>query len=109
MKEQSDITTTRDYLVTDLSPELFWDCRQEDLDWEQHDRLIVQRVLQRGFLCDWSILRNRYGVMKIAEIAMQIRTLDSVALTFISTISGTDSNRYLCSAQRLSTPTPWNS
>lgn len=109
MKEQSDIITTTDYQVMDLSPELFWDCRQEELDWEQHERLIVQRVLQRGLMRDWTILRSLYGVMKIAEIAMHIRTLDSVTLTFISTISGTDSNRYSCSAQRLSIQTPWNS
>lgn len=94
---------------SDLSPHLFWDCKAEELDWEQHKALIVSRVLQRGLMRDWLMLRDRYGVKQVAKVAMQIRTLDRVALSFIASVSGTNPNHYLCSIQRQSTPTPWNS
>lgn len=69
---------------------------------------IIQRVLEYGTMDDWRIIRSYYGIDKIANICSKLRTLDPVALSFISSISHTDKKEYRCYRTRLSNPTLWN-
>jgi len=44
--------------ITSLSPELFWDVDQKNIDPEKHTRWLLERVLERGRWEDWIIIRD---------------------------------------------------
>lgn len=104
-----DFDKDRDYQVSDLSCGLFWDVDAGKLDWSKDSKLIVERVLQFGRLRDWKIITGKYGLQDIAKIAMQIRSLDSVSLSFISFVSGHPLEEFRCYTEKQLNPTPWNS
>ncbi len=79
-----------------LSKHLFWDVDRSKLSFDQNAKLVVQRVLEYGLLEDWIIIRDFYGVEKIAEIAMTFRTLEPSALSFIATMANKDLSNFRC-------------
>lgn len=95
----------RDYILSDS---LFWDVDKASINLETNAPYIVQRVLERGKLNDWKHLVSRYGIPRIAEIAQSLRTLDSKALSFISTVSSVPKESFRCYTMKPSSQTPWN-
>jgi hypothetical protein len=48
-----------------LSKSLFWDVNFEDLDSQAHSLFITERVLTRGTLVDFKVLKNYFGIEKL--------------------------------------------
>jgi hypothetical protein len=96
MKEPNNITTTTDYRVTDLSPELFWDCRQEKHEWKDHAMFIIKRVLDYGQERDWLIIKAVYGLDTIANIAIQIPDLTEISANYLATVTDTPLSKFEC-------------
>lgn len=90
-----------------LSKHLFWDADRSKLSFDRNEKLVVQRVLEYGLLEDWIILRDYYGVERIAEIAMTIRDLDSISANFIATLADKPIEKFRCYIWRQSHPTHW--
>jgi hypothetical protein len=95
--------------LSKLSKMLFWDMDMEQVDMDTCPSQIIQRVLEYGTLSDWRIIRSYYGLEKIVDVCRKLRTLDPVALSFISSISNTDKKEYRCYRTKQSNPTLWNS
>ncbi|MEO8148726.1 MAG: hypothetical protein ABI723_13865 [Bacteroidia bacterium] len=68
----------------DLSDNLFWDVNPSGLDFEKNARQIIERVITRGSLEDWYTIRDYYGVEKIKEEVIKIRSLDPMSISFWS-------------------------
>ncbi|MBK8356361.1 MAG: hypothetical protein IPL13_13590 [Saprospiraceae bacterium] len=66
---------TEKYKLTDLSPQLFWDTRVEDVDWDDHSAFIVERVLEYGMMKDWKMIREVYGLERIKNLAIGLRSI----------------------------------
>jgi hypothetical protein len=66
----------------ELSKTLFWDTDINKIDYEKNARHIIERVLQRGMLNDWFIIKKYYGLDRIKKEILQIRYLDKVSLNF---------------------------
>ncbi|MCC8038465.1 MAG: hypothetical protein LIP02_10120 [Bacteroidales bacterium] len=96
-------------MTESLSPYLFWDMDTRGLDWDSFPAYIIQRVLEYGQMDDWRAIRDHYGVAKIAEHCKTLRTLDPVALAFVTCVSGTKKEDYRCYHYAQSNPTLWNS
>jgi hypothetical protein len=79
-----------------FSTNLFWDIDIANLDMEKHARYIVERVLDYGDWEDWLLVRNYYGLEKIKEIALGIRSLFPESLSFIATVTRTPENQFRC-------------
>lgn len=95
--------------ISRLSKMLFWDIDTDCLNMDSCPSQIIQRVLEYGTLEDWFIIRNYYGLDKIVEVCRKLRTLDTIALSFICTISHTDKETYRCYHTRQLSHTLWNS
>ena len=67
---------------------LFWDVQFDSLDIETHARFIIERVVSRGNLADWNLLKKTYGKKRIQQEALQIRSLDQKAVSFLSAYFG---------------------
>ena len=93
----------------DFSQHLFWDVDLDGFDYEKHDRFFAQRVIEYGKISDWELLKKRYGLKKIKELALQFRTLDAVSLSYLSTIFQIDKSEFRCYKQRQLVQNYWNS
>ena len=61
---------------------LFWDCDMNDLDVQKHARFIIERILSRGEVNDFSWAKKTYGDKKLKEVVVQNRTLDKRSQNF---------------------------
>lgn len=96
-------------IIKKFSRNLFWDIDEVQLNLDSCPSQIIQRVLEYGQLNDWYLIRDYYGIPKIAEYCQQLRTLDPNALSFICCVSNTDKRTYRCYNFAQYIHTPWNS
>ncbi|MBQ8593198.1 MAG: hypothetical protein IJ467_02755 [Bacteroidaceae bacterium] len=94
--------------IANFSKGLFWDVDVRQVNMDDCPSQIVQRVLEYGNLSDWRIICSYYGLDKIVNLCRNLRTLDAVALAFISGISGTPKECFRCYRTKQSNPTLWN-
>jgi hypothetical protein len=84
------------YIISDLSPHLFWDVDSSLLDFEKSKDLIIQKVLEYGVMKDWQIINNVYGKGIIKDTALHLRNLDEVTLSFLSNIYQINKQDFKC-------------
>ncbi|GHV64853.1 hypothetical protein FACS1894199_04070 [Bacteroidia bacterium] len=90
-----------------FSPNLFWDADMSDLDMDKHASYVVGRVLDYGSLSDWVLIRKYYGMEKIKEIALGIRSIERRSLALIATIVNIPQNKFRCYEQMQSKTSHW--
>lgn len=99
----SEITTK------DFSPHLFWDVDLATFDLEKHNVHMIQKVLEYGKMSDWNLLKSFYGLDRIKEVSLNLRSLDAVTLSFLSTIFNIDKTEFRCYRHRQLVQNYWNS
>ena len=65
------------------SPHLFWDMKPGSADLVKHQRLIVERVIQRGSRKDFDLLQMVYNRETIRTIIRQIAWLNEKDMVFV--------------------------
>lgn len=75
---------------------------------KKHSAYIIRQVLEYGLLKDWKLLKEYYGIDRIAQTAMSFRELDAKTLSFISLLSHTPIEEFRCYTYQQSTPQHWN-
>lgn len=75
---------------------LFWDIHVESLDLQTHARFIIERIVSRGNMADWNLLKKIYGKEKIREEVVQIRSLDRKTVSFLSVYLGVEKKFFRC-------------
>jgi hypothetical protein len=66
-----------------LSPELFWDVDQTQVQADLHTRWLLERVLERGRWEDWTLVRDHLGKETIRKSAASLR-LDDKSKNFLN-------------------------
>lgn len=94
--------------IEDFSEHLFWDVDKTKFDIEKHQRFLVQRVLEFGFMKDWKLLLKHYGIKKIGKLALELRTLEPKSLSFISTVSKIPIEKFRCYSTKQLNEQHWN-
>nr|MBF0223509.1 hypothetical protein [Desulfobulbaceae bacterium] len=79
-----------------FSDALFWDVAIESIDVELHARFIIERVVGRGNLHDWKLLKKVYGKKKIKNEVTKIRNLDAKTLSFLSAYFSVEKTSFRC-------------
>ena len=75
---------------------LFWDVQIDSLDIETHARFIIERIVSRGDLADWKLLKKIYGKKKIKQEVLGIRSLDKKTVSFLSVYFGMEKADFRC-------------
>ena len=75
---------------------LFWDVQIDSLDIEAHARFIIERVVSRGNLADWNLLKRIYGKKRIKQEALAIRSLDKKSVSFLSVYFDLEKTDFRC-------------
>ncbi len=91
----------------EFSTNLFWDVDPATLDMKRHIKYVVARVLEAGTFEDWLLLYRRLTLPAIIEIAQSIRSLDTKALAFLSSIGHVPRESFRCYTSKPSIPTHW--
>ena len=95
--------------VDDFSKHLFWDVDKTKFDLDKHRAQVVYQVLEYGLLSDWNLIKELYGKEEIKNISLNIRSLDPVTLSFLSTIFRIDKTEFRCYKHRQLVQNVWNS
>jgi len=95
--------------IDDFSKHLFWDVDLTDFDFEKHKIHLIHKVLEYGLINDWNLLKEFYGLETIKEVSLNLRSLDAVTLSYLSTIFKIDKTEFRCYKHRQLFPTYWNS
>ena len=93
--------------IGQFSASLFWDVDRNTLSLSDHKKFIVQRVLERGTLADWRLLKQCYTVDGVVSIAQQLRSLEPMALSFIACVGNKPREEFRCFTWKQSHPTHW--
>jgi hypothetical protein len=93
--------------IKEFSINLFWDANPDELDMDSHKAYIIQRVLERGTMSDWRLIKAYYGLKTIGEEAVKFRTLDPKARTFITALTGIPKEKFRCYTYQQSMPKHW--
>lgn len=96
------------YLKEQFSENLFWDVKFEDIDFQKHAPYVVQRILEYGADQDWRLLLSIYGLNRIGEVAMNLRSLEPRAMSFIAAITNHSKEDFRCYILKQSNLQPWN-
>lgn len=92
-----------------LSPLLFWDVDTTNFDIDKSAEWLIPRVLEYGKMSDWHYIKHYYGMDKITTVCKSVRSLDPVALSFISCLSGEEKENFRSYRIAQVYPTLWNS
>ena len=95
--------------INDFSQHLFWDVDLNGFDLEKHKAHLIQKVLEYGFINDWKLLKELYGLETIKEVALNLRSLDAVTVSFLSTIFKIDKTEFRYYKHKQLYPNLWNS
>ncbi len=95
-------------IINQLTPELFWDTPIAGIDEKKHAKFIVERVIMRGSLTDFLLLKSYYGMAKLRQIVKKIRYMDKQVLNFCSLYFNIKLNLFRCYSTIPLTHTHWN-
>ncbi|MEP7196231.1 MAG: hypothetical protein ABI851_06895 [Saprospiraceae bacterium] len=94
--------------INSLSKVLFWDVNPDLLDVNKNAAYIVQRVLTLGTLNDFRAIKSLYGMNRLHEIVIGLRTLDDKTLHFCSVYFSTPIQEFRCYKERQLNQAHWN-
>jgi hypothetical protein len=70
---------------------LLWDYDLNNFDWDYMKEVVVQRVIERGWMDDFYFAINKYGGLdKFKEIIKKIKYLDNNDIIFVNTAFNID-------------------
>jgi len=90
-----------------FSENLFWDTAPDALDYEKHQRFIVQRVVEYGSLDDWRLICGYYGLQSIITAAQKVRCLEKKALSFLAAVGNVPVESFRCYTLKQSNLKHW--
>lgn len=90
--------------IRSFSDYIFWDVDRASVDLGVNAPYVVKRVLEYGQISDWKLLLDYYGLDEIVRVSKQLRALEPRALSFISAVSGTPMDQFICYTTRQSIP-----
>lgn len=95
--------------INDFSQHLFWDVDKPTFDLDKYKVQMISKVLEYGNWEDWNLLKSYYGLDTIKEVSLKLRSLDTITLTFLSTIFKIDKTHFRCYKHRQLVQNSWNS
>ena len=77
-------------------PQLFWDVDIVKLDWEKHQLLIVERVIERGNYHAFQLTEAQYGKEGMGQIIRRLPFLVPKDISFVHTYFKIPLNELKC-------------
>jgi len=94
-------------LVSKLSKHLFWDVEVEKLNPDIHASFIVERVLKKGTLQDFSLLNQIFSSEQTISIIKNLKNLDPKTANFAHIYFDIPKNEMKCYTKNQSQVKHW--
>ena len=91
-----------------LNKALFWDIDFNSLNGEKHARFIIERVVQKGDISDWKLIKAYFGLEKIKSEVVKVRHFNDKTLNFVSVILKIPKEDFRCYNIKASTQKHWD-
>lgn len=86
-----------------ISPSLLWEYDLSHFDWWKSRKIVVQRVIERGWLKDFYAAFNLYGgISGFREIIKEVPSLSSRDMNFVCVIFNLKKEELRCYTRKLS-------
>ena len=93
--------------LSKINPAIFWDTRFDQLNWRQHQKMIIQRIFERGGEMEINEIIRFYGREEVTNIIQNAHTLLYTAIDNAEHYLGIDKNTIACyNASVLNQPQP---
>lgn len=87
---------------------MFWDTPLENIHWYDHRGFILERVMRYGKIDDWHIMTEWYGKEELSKIAVRLRDMDDVSISFLSLVLELPKEEFRCYIDRQLRPSFWH-
>ncbi len=86
-----------------VSPSLLWEYDLSDFDWWKSRKIVVQRILERGWLKDFYAAFNMYGGIEgFREIVKEVPYLSPRDINFVCIAFNLKKEELRCCTRKLS-------
>jgi hypothetical protein len=92
-----------------INPRLLWEYNVDKVDFARMRNVIVQRVVERGWLQDWYAMLNRYGVEGVKDAIKELPYLNDKDINFVSKQFKIPLTALKCYTKKQSNQLHWNS
>ena len=94
--------------LSQLNKALFWDIDFNNLNGEKHARFIIERVVQKGDISDWKLIKAYLGLERIKSKVVKVRHFNDKTLNFLSVILNMPKEEFRYYNTKVSTQKHWN-
>jgi hypothetical protein len=91
----------------EVNTRVFWDVNATELDYDKRSRFVIERVFERGDVCDVRNIRRYYGDELILKTLKSSNWLDEKTVYLASSIFRCPLNEFKCFLLNASTQEPW--
>ena len=96
-------------IVSELSPQYFWDTDIKKLDANHSKRLIIERVFSLGTVAEIKRIIDYYGEPLVVDVLTNLNYLDPKTLHFVALFFSLPLSSFKCYKRKRSKPPHWNS
>jgi hypothetical protein len=94
--------------ITEVKPSLLWEYDLTEFDYQAMRRVVVQRVIERGWPDDFYAIFNLYGEDEVYQAVKEIAYLNPIDLNFVHVVFGIPLEELKC-YQNKDKPGHWKS
>jgi len=87
-------------LAAQFSKSLFWDTDQSQVDLEKHAACLIEKVVTRGDMKDWELLKSIYGIDTIKNTCVKLKYLDPKTHHSLANIFDIPKENFRCYTER---------
>ncbi len=88
----------------EFSKNLFWDTDSSRLDFDLNVRSIIARVVEWGTMEDWYMILDYFGINRLRQESVEIRSLEPKAHSFLSAVLDIPLENFRCYKEQQSYP-----
>ena len=92
-----------------LNPKLLWEYKLADFDYKAMRKVVVQRVIERGWPNDWYFMLNLYGIDGVKSAIKELAYLNDMDMNFVSHQFEIPLTSMRCYEKKQSANQHWNS
>jgi hypothetical protein len=90
------IKNTKNSILSQFSPHLFWDTDMGKLDVRRDKTYIIERVMNYGLETDEIILYKLYSFGTIRKTVIQLETLNQRTIAYLSMVLNLKETKFKC-------------
>ena len=76
----------KNHPIKEVNPTLLWEYDLQNFDYHDMKKLVIQRVIERGWPNDFYAILNLYGLDGVKEAIKEIKSLNRKDKNFVSVV-----------------------